>query len=367
NWLKQVTSPAFSHNAEIAVRGGGSASTYYTSISFNNTPGVVKGSNYQRVSGKLNVENEIGKHFRFITNLDLGYVNQNITNGAYTQALQARPDYTPYDSTGNFTSFAQVGYSYQGFLNPVALLTSINNSKTFSLLGSLSALYDFTHDLQFRSTVSLNMQNYNQRNYTPSYLSIGSFYGNVTNNGGIGGNSNSQFDDWFFENTLTYNRAFNKNHSLNVLLGTSYETTKRSFFNATATGYPNDNVNSLSSAVTPLITQGDNPGKPQSYLLSFYARANYVWRNKYLFTFTGRTDGSSKFGPQNKFGYFPSGAVAWRISQENFLKNVSWIDEIKLRASYGLTGTQNIGDQMYRTLYSPFSYAGTSALVPTQL
>lgn len=368
NWLKLVTAPTVSHNADISIRGGSAASTYYTSINFNSTPGVVKGSNYQQVSGKLNMENEIGNHFKFITNVDLGYTSQDITNGAYTQALQAPPTYKPYDSTGNFTSFSQVGYSYFGFLNPVALLTAINNSKAFSLLGSLSAIYDFTPALQFKSTVSLNMQNYNQRNFTPSYLAIGSFDGNITNNGGIGSNSNSQFDDWFLENTLTYNKKFNENHSLNILVGTSYETTKRSFFSATASGYPNNNVlNSLSSAVLPLITQGDNPSIPQSYLVSFYTRANYVWRNKYLFTFTGRADGSSKFGPQNKFGYFPSGGVAWRISQENFLKNVSWIDEIKLRGSYGLTGTQNIGDQMYRTLYNPYSYAGTSALVPTQL
>ena len=368
NWLDLVTRNTFSNNAELSVQGGGSASRYYSSISYNSTPGVVNGTDYQRISGKLNIENEIGNHFKFITNLNLGYVNQNIANGAYGQALRARPDYAPYDSTGNFTSFAKVGFSYLGFQNPLAQITATNNAKTFSLLGSVSGLYDFNSNLQFKSTVSLNMQNYLQRNYTPSYLSIGSFYGNVDNNGGIGGNSNSQLANWFLENTLTYNKDFNKNNTLNVLVGTSYETRKSSFFSATATGYPNDNVlNNLSSATTPLLSRGDNPGKPQSYLLSFYARANYVLYDKYLFTFTGRTDGSSKFGPDNKFGYFPSGAIAWRISKENFLKNVSWIDDIKLRGSYGLTGTQNIGDQMYRTLYSPFSYAGSSALIPTQL
>ena len=368
DWLGLVTRNTYSNNADLSVQGGGSSSRYYTSISYNSTPGVVKGTDYQRVSGKLNIENEIGSHFKFITNINLGYVNQNITNGAYGQALRARPDYAPYDSTGNFTSFAKVGASYLGFQNPLAQITAINNSKTLSLLGSISGLYDFNSNLQFKSSVSLNMQNYRQRNYTPSYLSIGSFYGNVNNNGGIGGNSNSELNNWFFENTLTYNNVFKQKHALNVLFGTSYETRKSSFFSATATGYPNDNVlNNLSSATTPLLSKGDNPAKPQSYLLSFYARANYTYLDKYLFTFTGRADGSSKFGPNNKFGYFPSGAIAWRISKENFLKNSPWIDDIKIRGSYGLTGTQNIGDQMHRTLYSPYSYAGTSALIPTQL
>lgn len=368
NWLKLITRNTLANNVQLSVQGGGNASKYYTSISYNSTPGVILGSDYQRVAGKVNLENEIGKRFRFLTNIDMGYTNQNITNGAYAQALMARPDYTPYDSAGNFTNFVAVGAGYQGFQNPLALTTALNNSKTLSLLGSLSAQYDITHALQFKSTVSLNMQDYNQLNYTPSYVQIGSFDGNVSSNGGIGSNSNSDFDDWFIENTLTFDKQFNKNNSLNVLGGTSYETTKTSSFSATGEGYPNDNVlNNLSSAATPLYVRGDDPSLPQSYLVSFYLRANYSYMDKYLFTFTGRSDGSSKFGPDNKFGYFPSGAIAWRLSKENFLKNVSWIDDLKLRGSYGLTGTQNIGDQMYRTLFTPYTYNGTNALVPTQL
>lgn len=368
NWIKEVTRNTLSHNADLAIQGGGSASKYYSSISYNSTPGVVKSSDYQRISGKLNLENEIGKKFRLLTNMIIGYTNQNIGDGAYGQALRSSPDFLPYDATGNPTDFSSVGASYLGFQNPVGLLKATNNAKTLSLLGSLSALYDFNPDLQFKSTVSLNSQNYNQRNYIPSFLSIGNFYGNIDNSGGIGGNSNSRLTNWFVENTLTFTKHINEVHDINILAGTSYETIKNSFFSVTAQGYPDDNVlNNLSSAVTPLYTKGNDPSKPQSYLLSFYLRANYSLLDKYLFTFTGRTDGSSKFGPDNKFGYFPSAAIGWRISKENFLKNEKWIDDIKFRASYGLTGSQNIGDQMYRTLYSPYSYGGSSALIPTQL
>lgn len=368
DWIKDVTRNTVSHNAEISVQGGSSSSKYYSSISYNNTPGVVDNTAYNRIAGKINLENEISPKFKFITNLILGYTNQDIGDGAFDQAIKARPDYAPFDANGNFTDFSGVGASYLNFQNPVALLTATNNAKTLSILGSLSAIYDITKSLEFKTAVSLNSQTYNQRNYTPSYVQIGSFDGNVDNSGGIGNNYNSQLTNWFLENTLTYNKEFNKNNSLNVLLGQSYETRKTSYFSATATGYPNDNVlTSLSSAVTPLNVNGDDPSSPQSYLLSFYARANYSLMDKYLFTFTGRADGSSKLGPGHKYGYFPSGAVAWRISQEDFLKNVSWIDEIKLRSSYGLTGTQDIGDQMYRTLYTPYSYGGSSALVPTQL
>jgi len=370
NWIKEVTRTTVSNNAELSVQGGSNASKYFSSISYNSTPGVVDGTDFQRISGKINLENQIGAKFKFITNLVLGYTNQNIGDGAYTQALTARPDWSPYTATGAYTDFnlQGSGYGSEGFINPVALLQATNNAKTVSLLGSISGIYDITKALTFKSTVSLNDQSYNQRIYLPSFVNISNSYGNIDNTGGIGNDANRRFTDWFLENTLTYNKKFDSKNSLNVLVGQSYETTKASYFSATGTGYPNDNVlTTLSSAVTPLIVSGDDPTMPQAYLLSFYARANYSYMDKYLLTFTGRTDGSSKFGPNNKFGYFPSGALAWRISQEDFLKNISWIDDIKLRGSYGITGNQNIGDQMYRTLFTPYSYAGSSALVPTQL
>ncbi|MFS8083888.1 MAG: SusC/RagA family TonB-linked outer membrane protein [Ginsengibacter sp.] len=368
DWVNAVTRSTISQNAEVSVQGGSKYSKYFSSISYTNSPGIVKATNFQRISGKINLENDINSKLQFITNVILGYTNQNIGDNAYTQALSARPDLSPYDSAGNYLNFNNNGQQYSAFTNPVALLSATNNAKTLSLLGSISAIYNITKNLQFKSSGSLNFMNYNQRNYLPSYLDIGSAFGNVANGGGIGGNSNRRFSDWFLENTLTYNKDFNEKNSLNVLLGQSYETTKASFFSATAKGYPNDNLlTGLSSAALPLYFTGDDPSAPQSYLLSFYLRANYSLLDKYLFTFTGRTDGSSKFGPTHKFGYFPSGAIAWRISKENFLKNVRWIDDIKLRGSYGLTGTQNIGNQMYRTLFSPSSYAGSISLLPTQL
>jgi TonB-linked SusC/RagA family outer membrane protein len=368
NWIKEVTRTTISHNAELSVQGGGSSSKYFSSISYNATPGVVNNTDYHRISGKINLENEFGPKLRFITNLIIGYVNQNIGDGAFDQALKARSDYSPYDSEGNLANFSNIGASYDGFQNPAALLKATNNAKSWTLLGSVSAVYDITKALQVKSTASLNSQTFNQRNFTPSFIQIGSFYGNVVNEGGIGSNSNSRLTNWFLENTITFNKELGKENSLTVLAGQSYETRKIDFFSATATGYPNDNVlTSLSSAVKPLIVRGDDPTAPQSYLLSFYLRANLGFKDRYLFTFTGRTDGSSKLGAGNKFSYFPSGAVAWRVSQEKFIKGARWIDDIKIRGSYGLTGTQNIGDQMYRTLYSPLSYSGVSALVPTQL
>ncbi|QES90229.1 SusC/RagA family TonB-linked outer membrane protein [Rhizosphaericola mali] len=368
NWLHEITHNTLSHNAELSVQGGGENSRYYSSISYNSTPGAIKGSSFDRIAGKINLENNISSKFSVNTNLLLGYSQQNITNGAFSQAIAARPDWSPYDAAGNFVNFSTMGATYDGFLNPVAMLKSINSNKTLTLLGSLGLSYRFTNDLLFKSVVSLDRQSYNQRTFTPSFLSTGGYVGAGGTTTAIGSNGNSTRTNWFIENTMSYVKSFKNKSDLNILVGQSYQTTKNSFFSATASGYPdNYNLTSLSSAVTPLYVKGDDPLKPQSYLLSFYLRSNYSLMDKYIFTFTGRTDGSSKFGTNNKWGYFPSGAFAWRISNENFLKNVTWIEDIKLRASYGLTGNQNIGDQMYRTLYSPYNYGGQSALVPTQL
>ena len=368
NWLKKITQTTVSNNVGISITGGGPDTKYFSSFKYSNTPGVLDGTSYRRISGKLDLETAINPKLRFATNLLAGFTDQDIADGQYMQGLLAPPDLKARDSLGNYANFDALGSPISGFINPLALKTAINNGKTMSLLGSLSGTYDILKDLQFRSAVSLNMQNYDQRNYLPSYVDVESNGYNRPNPGGIGSDANSRFADWFLENTLSYNKRFNAGHALSIVIGQSYETTKYSWFRTTASGYPNDNfLNGLSSASTVVSVAGDDPRSPQSYLLSFYARTNYSYMDKYLLTFTGRADGSSKFGPDNKYGYFPSGALAWRISKENFLKNLSWINDLKLRGSYGLTGNQNIGDQMYRTLYNTVSYAGSSALIPTQL
>ncbi len=368
NWIRQVTNTTILNNVGVSIAGGGPASKYFSSISYSNTPGVLDGTSYQRITGKINLETAITPKLKVATNLLLGFANQDISDGAWMQALLARPDLKAQDSLGQYANFDVLGGQVQGLINPVSLVTAINNSKTMSLMGSVSGSYDILRNLRFKSAVSVNMQDYNQRNYLPSYIDIENNGNNRPNTGGIGSDANSRFADWFLENTLSYAQQFNAKHALNVVIGQSYETTKYSWFRTTASGFPNDNfLNGLSSASTVDSVAGDDPRSPQSYLLSFYARTNYSFMDKYLLTFTGRADGSSKFGPDNKYGYFPSGAIAWRISRENFLKNVQWINDIKLRGNYGLTGNQNIGDQMYRTLYNTVSYAGSSALIPIQL
>lgn len=366
NWMDQVLQNTFSQNLDLSLKGGGNSSRYYTSLSYMNSPGVVINTGFKRVAGKISLDCDVSNRFRIMSNLDYGFTHNDITNGVYSQAYRARPDWAPYDENGAYTNFGAVGATYEGMQNPVALSKATNRSKDILLLGSLSAEYDILPSLKFKSTASLNMNIYRQQQYIPSFVDVAGYFGNEASLGRRSEGSREN-QTWYFENTLTWIKEFNNAHRLNLLAGTSWEQNNSEFFMVDAKGFPDDYaLNNLSSAVIPVATAGSDPAS-RSSLLSFYLRANYSYRDKYLLTFTGRADGSSKFGPENQFGFFPSGAVAWRVSEENFLKNVTWIDEIKLRASTGLTGTQNIGDHMWRTLYTPTNYAGAPAVIPTQL
>ncbi|MCK9304117.1 MAG: SusC/RagA family TonB-linked outer membrane protein [Bacteroidales bacterium] len=367
DWLDLVLRQSATHNADISLSGGGQSSRYYTSLSYTNQDGTLIGTDFQRLSGKVSLDNDITKKVRMSTNINFGYTKNNITNGLYSQALYAPPVFSPFNEDMTYSSLGDLSSDYMGFQNPLAVANSTNEAKTYMLKGSLGIEVDILQDLRFKSTASIDFSSYNQLNYVPSYVDIGGFYGREDSQGGTGSQAHSTIANTFFENTLTYDKIFNSDHRLNMLLGTSWEDKQSSFFSATGAGYPDDDfLNNLSSAAQATSVKGSNPAS-RSTLLSFYLRINYVLKEKYLFTFTGRSDASSKFGPKNRVGYFPSGAIAWRLSEENFLKDVSWIDEIKLRASMGKTGTQRIGDHMWRTLYNVGSYADKSALIPAQL
>lgn len=368
DWLDLVLRTAVMQNADFSVRGGGKASRYYTSLSYTNSKGVIKGTDFNRLSGKLNLDNNITSKLRTTTNIDYGFTINNITNGAYTQALLAPPTFAPYNEEGSVNAFNgnQLGaFASSGLQNPLALIGGINKGKNAMVLGSLAVEYEFTRDLKFKSIASVNYNSYHQRNYSPSNALVATSGGAASSNNGIASQGQTESVSLFFDNTLTYNKQFNDDNRIDVVAGTTWQKDNSRTFQASGQGFPDDFIlNDLSSAA---ITLPSVAYSSQNSLLSFYARVNYALKERYLFTVTGRSDASSKFPARNRTAIFPSAGLAWRISQENFMKSVRWIDDLKIRASAGYTGTQNIGDHMFRTLYTPATYNGLNALVPSQL
>jgi len=371
DWLKMVTRTGRTQNADVSLRGGGSGSSYYMSLSYNKQEGTLRGTSFSRLSGKINLTNDLTEKLRVIANLDMGFTNNSITNGVYAAALLAPPTFSPYNADGSLSVFPNAVFpgtnaTESGITNPMALLQGTNKSEGNLLLGSLALEYDILKALKFRSTASVNYSGNNQVTYEPSTVSvINNNLGGVPGSTGIGSQSQSKNQDFFLENTLTWDRQFGSDHHLTVLGGTSWQKTTAKQFSANGQTYPDDTfLNGLSSAAVFLKPTA---GEAYASLLSFYMRANYSFKNKYLLTVTARSDASSKFPKTNRVGYFPSAGVAWKMKEESFLKDVSWLDELKLRASAGYTGTQNIGNNLFYTLYTPTSWAGSNALIPSQL
>lgn len=370
DWLDEVLRTGYMHNADLSVQGGSNSSRYYASMSYTGQDGTLIGTDFTRYTGNINLDTDITQRFRTLTKVSIGYTKNNITNGVYGQAVSAPPILPIYNDDGSYADYGAIGgvaSAYMGYQNPVAVATSTNQAKTYDFKGSIAGEYDIMKDLKFRTTLSINYTNYNQLSYIPSYVLVNSYYGAEDSEGGAGSQSQSTSTNTFWENTLTYNHDFNEIHHFDAVIGHSWENDKANYFSASGKGYPDDRyLNNLSSASLAASVAGSNPSAETS-LLSFYARMNYILSDRYLFTFTGRSDASSKFSKDHRVGYFPSGAIAWRINKEKFLSNAKWIDELKLRASIGKTGTQNISDFMFMTLYAPDSYADKSALYPYQL
>lgn len=368
DWLDLITRTGRTQDLGVSVRGGGTGSRYFTSLSYSDQTGTLVGTDFSRLSGKLSLDNEISRQIRLITNMDYGFTQNNITNGIYSSALFAPPSFAPYAADGSPAIFDQATYGfspYMGIQNPMALLAGQNTSRNNMLLGSLSLEYTVIPELIFRSTVSANYNNYHQLNYVPSTAMVSSASGADDSAGGIATQGYTNQLDMFYENTLTWDRELDVNNRFNIMAGTTWQQTNGRTFSASGQGFPDDYfLNGLSSAALAMPPQAS---ESQSSLLSFYLRANYAHKERYLLTLTGRSDESSKFPRNNRTGYFPSFGVAWRVSEEPFMRGATWLNELKIRASAGRTGTQNLGDHLFYTLFTPGSYASKNALIPTQL
>ena len=370
DWLDLVLRTAVSHTVNASMSGGSQKSRYYASLSYNTQDGTVIGTDFNRYTGKLSLDSEVSRHFRAGINATFSYSKNNISSAVYGQALMAPPILPAYNADGSYADYSKlsaISTSYMGFQNPVALASATNEAKTYGFKGSVFGEYKFLEDLRFKSTLSLSYTNYNQRNYVPSYIKVSGFYGAEDSEGGKGSQSQSIATSLYWENNLTWTHDFGSIHHVDAVIGTAWETDQEEYFSASGKGYPDDKyLNGLSSAMYATKVAGANPSA-QTSLLSFYLRANYSLYDKYLLTFTGRSDTSSKFAKAHRTGYFPSGAVAWRLSKEPFMRKATWIDDLKIRASLGKTGTQKISNWMFLTLYSPGSYAGSNAVYPSQL
>ncbi|MDB5245944.1 MAG: SusC/RagA family TonB-linked outer membrane protein [Segetibacter sp.] len=361
--LSQVMRTAPQRQYQLTATGGSENVKYLLSGGYFKQEGIVIGSDFNRYSFRANVEAKLSQRLLVRVNLNPAFTEKSAipvtggnpdktTTGSIVTALSVNNFYPLLDKDGNYTVFS--GLAAQGdFQNPLAVAReTMASTKGMRFLGNLDAAYTITDDLKFNILLGGNYMNSKGMLFKPS---LPAFF----NDPAVGTDNSSMLYSWLSEYTLNYNKTINK-HNFSAVAG--YTSQKETFQSNSLTSnrYPNNLVPTL-SAVSGIITNGTSDQSEWS-MLSYLARFNYNFEGKYYASASIRSDGSSRFGAEKKYGVFPSAAVAWRISDENFLKNVRVLNELKLRGSYGETGNNNIGNyEHYATInYERYTMGGVA-------
>jgi TonB-linked SusC/RagA family outer membrane protein len=369
--LDVVTRTAPQQQYQVTATGGSENVKYALSGEYFNQQGIVINSDFKRYSMRANIDAQISKRLTVKINVNPSFTDSRSilaagagtgpNDGVIAQAVIVNPWYPLIDSAGNYFAFNGLAGSSNA-TNPLALAREVKaRQKGIRLLGNINAEYKIFNELKFNVLFGANLMSSRANRFKPQ---LPAFF----NDPAIGTDNSNMITNWLTEYTLNYNKAFGQ-HNVSALAGfTSQKETSESNF-LTSNKYPNNLVANLSAASGQILD-----GSSDSYkwsLISYLARFNYNFKGKYYATASIRTDGSSRFGSQHKYGVFPSVALAWRVSDESFLKNVGFLSELKLRTSYGETGNNNIGNyDQYATInYERYTLGGgaVGAFAPARL
>lgn len=353
NWQDFVFDTAPIQNHSLTVSGGNEKTQFSLSGSIYDQDGILKGSDYKRYSIRANVNHDISKIFaiQYSATLSQNTSSRKNSEGArqgeslMSASLTAPPTLTPYNENGSINKLHQAyPFISEGMINPVYFMNEMkDNLKSNKVLASAALLFKPVDGLTIK--IFGGIENSDDRyDYYETLNFINSIgYASVYTN---------QFTSLLNENTISYTKTFNEKHNVSAVGGFTYQDFLNTSLGGTGRGFLSDvtETYNLGSANIPGIPSSDYS---KSVLLSYLGRINYSYNNKYLFTASFRADGSSKYSEGNKWGYFPSGAIAWKAKEEAFLKDISFLTDLKLRASWGATGSQAIS--AYATLNNLFS------------
>ena len=352
NWFKEITNDAKMMNHNINVSGGSDRSRYMFSFDYLDQKGIILHNFYKRYTARINTEFNVKKAIRIGQNLQIAYAQSNGAglNDEGTEIANSYRNQTiipVYNIAGDFGGSR--GANLGNASNPFATRTRAkdNRNHNYSLFGNMYAEVDFARHFTARTSFGGTFSNNNYYNYTFQT------YENSENNTGTGYTEGSNwFRAWTWTNQLSYKNVFNGVHEVQALVGTEAVEEWGRFIEGTRLGYFVDNVDfrSLNSGGASGQRANGTPFTPAS-LFSVFGKVDYVYNDKYLASFTIRRDGSSRFGSENRYGTFPSGSIGWRISREDFMKDIKWITDLKLRASYGTMGNQRINPANAFTQY----------------
>ena len=344
DWESVMFKPAVQHKHDILIQAGTDKTKVAFGLGFYSQHGMVKGSGFKRLSGRLNLDQKLGEKISLGANISYSRGWKNTADGTFSSFVTMPPLAKVYDDEGNLLEDAtEAGESH---INP---LWNIENSTIKSvqnrLLINIFADWKIVKGLTYRLNASMNYRTVDDGNYHGIDHSTGK------NTQGKAIVSKTDYYDYLLENILNYTNEFGNGHHFDATLMQSLNYIDYKKLGFTATGFANDDLyyNAVANAI--------DYGKPdwvitQRKLISFLGRVRYNYKDRYLFSLAARVDGSSVFGKNNKYGVFPSAAFAWRINNEPFMKGASnWLNNLKLRLSWGQVGNQGI---------SPYTTLGTT-------
>lgn len=355
DWFDEITEKSISNVQNLSISGGSDGTKYHASLNYRNLNGFIRESSNEIWNGRISLTHK-GLNDRLEVQMNLAGTSRSghpVNYRVYREAMQRNPTLTVYNPDGSYNENSSYGGEYA---NPVAMLKQTQDDQQRSeMLASTLATFKIIDGLKFSTSVAL--QKYNEMN--GYYLSRDNFQSIQSGSSGEASRSAAQNVDRTLESTLNYVKTFNDIHNVNIVGGYSYQdfvyesfSASNRYFLTDAFGY--NNLGAGLHLQDNKYRSGDvSSTKNSSKLIGFFGRANYNFKGKYLASVSLRREGSTKFGADNKWGMFPSFSAGWNISEEDFMKNISFISNLKLRAGYGVTGNQGIGNYISLERLSP--------------
>jgi len=354
NWQDSTFRTAPFQNYELSASGGTDNVRYFISGNYLNQAGVLLNAGYKNYSARANVEVNAAKKFKLGFNLAPTYSEISSPNaeGKDNQLMHLYNMVPIVEDSAGMNTGAGKNTTYgwaNSNISPVAYLNNtINKVKTSRILYSMYGDYQLLNGLSLRSSLNYDETNQDTKTYISDFVA-----GNITDRLNAPGKGSSgtylgfRKQNVVNENTINYNKTFKEDHTISAIAGVSYNRVHlENFTLKTAGGYANDLVNTLNNAIptTAGVTVTGNTTESNNVLFSYYSRLQYSFRSKYLLSGSVRRDASSRFGKQSQWGTFPSLSAGWRISEESFMQKIRFINDLKLRFSWGRSGNNNIGD-----------------------
>ncbi|WP_158796396.1 TonB-dependent receptor [Pedobacter sp. L105] len=367
NWLDVVQRNGRQEQYNLGISGGTDNTQFHISGGYFKQQGTIIASDFNRYSLNMDVKTKVNDQLSFSTTLIIGATGQHSPSGgsAFSNPISASqfllPFLNPYNADGSY-NIDPVTFPANNY-NP--LYNAANNTSALNQLkglGTVSGEYKILDNLKFTSRIGVDYNNLEENNYwNPTY-------GDGQGYGGLSSRYYTRYFNWTWSNLADYHLDVNHDNTWVANVKAGYEAQKSQYYysSVTATGFPaNTAINVPSGGATPLEASGSNEDYTVASLLSL---ADFSYKGKYVISGSFRRDGSSRFGAANRYGDFWSVGGSWNAQQEDFIKQLTWINTLKVRASYGLTGNANIGNYNWRQLYSyGYNYNGLGGTAPTSV